>query len=70
MAAIGYFSNDRDINAGTKAILNADSATPALQRLAPAVKVVAKVCMTVLFLSRRDGPTQEYLSSAGPTSSN
>ena len=51
MAAIGYFSNDRDINEGTRAVLNIDEATPALQRLQPAVTAIAKVCIALLFLS-------------------
>ena len=51
MAAIGYFSNGRDINDGTRAVLNADEATPALQRLQPAVRAIARVCTEALFLS-------------------
>ena len=47
MAAVGYFSGDRDINAGTTNILNADQATPALQRLRPAVTAVTKVCIYI-----------------------
>ena len=54
MAAIGYFSSDRDINEGTQTILNIDEATPALQRLQPAVTAIARVCIAALFLSRRD----------------
>ena len=53
MAAIGYFSNGRDLNEGTRIASKAGAAKTALKHLKPAVTAVARVCMTAIFLSRR-----------------
>ena len=54
MAAIGYFSNERDLNDATRAASKAGVTRTALKHLRPAARVISKVGMAVSFLSRKD----------------